>query len=618
VTLPNWLEPLPDAALQRATDNWAIEQLHIPGETLMERAGAGLAASISELVAERPAIVICGKGNNGGDGFVVARLLREQGCEVTVLLLADADEYRGDAKLNLDRLKGHHKPFSSEELPADGENAVIIDAILGTGFSGEPQGAALEAINAINSAHDGTGAVSVIACDVPSGVDASTGEVPGAAVQADRTITFHASKPGLWIHPGKSHARGVRVIDIGIPTDPEAIAKAAAKGSRSSTATSTASSPAIDPNDDPDDLLAGSNWLPVADLTAHLERAEQSEQPKPAGPDQAAPAAADEAESQALAAPGTATIGRIGPSVRDRIPRRDLRSNKFSAGSVMICGGSRGLTGAPVMAAMAAARAGAGYVTVATPSSVADTVEAKLLEVMTVSLPDDNESGLRRGTSRLLVERADRAQALVLGPGLGRLNGTVSFAKSVARYANLPLVIDADALNALANSTVGYKQQHGQQAVQEPDPLVFLKERTAATVLTPHVGELARVLRTSTAEIDARRLHHVRLAAELSGAVVVLKGDDTLVASPDGTVAVSPGAAPALATAGTGDVLSGITGAFLAKGVDPFIAACAAVDTHLRAGRLAAKQVGPEGVIASDVIATIPKVLAQGPRAGDR
>jgi hydroxyethylthiazole kinase-like uncharacterized protein yjeF len=615
VTLPNWLEPLPDAALQRATDNWAIEQLHIPGETLMERAGAGLTASISELAAERPAFVICGKGNNGGDGFVVARLLREQGCEVTALLLADADEYRGDAKLNLDRLKGHHKPFSPEQLPADGGDAVIIDAILGTGFSGKPEGVALEAINAINAAHDGAGSVTVIACDVPSGVDASTGEIPGDAVQADRTVTFHASKPGLWIHPGKSHARGVRVIDIGIPTDPEAIAKAAGKSSRSTPAPQPETSSGAGRNDDPDDLLAGSNWLPVADLTAHLEKAEQ---PRPAEPEDSASTTADEAEREALAGPGEATIGRIGPSVRDRIPRRDLRSNKFSAGSVMICGGSRGLTGAPVMAAMAAARAGAGYVTVATPSSVADTVEAKLLEVMTVALPDDNESGLRRGTSRLLVERADRAQALVLGPGLGRLNGTVSFAKSVARYANLPLVIDADALNALANSTVGYKPQHGQQAVQEPDPLAFLRERTAATVLTPHVGELARVLRTTTAEIDARRLHHVRLAAQLSGAVVVLKGDDTLVASPDGTVAVSPGAAPALATAGTGDVLSGITGAFLAKGVDPFVAACAAVDTHLRAGRLAAKQVGPEGVIASDVIATIPKVLAQGPRAGDR
>ncbi len=583
MTLPSWLEPLPDAALQRATDAWAIETLHIRADTLMERAGAGLAEQAAKLVPDGAVAVVCGKGNNGGDGFVAARLLREQGRAVTVLLLADPAEYQGDAKLNLDRLGRDVKPFDPAML-AGAE--LIIDAILGTGFSGEPHGPALDGIRAIN-AREGA---RVVACDVPSGVDASTGEVVTEAVRAELTVTFNAGKPGLWIHPGKAHARRVRVIDIGIPA-----CGAPATGPRSADDGENWGSAS---DDDPDDLLAASNWLPLADLTARAQRMHPSKS--------AEPEATAITESPTL----RSTVGRIGPSVRDLIPRRDLRSNKFTAGSVLVCGGSRGLTGAPVMAATAAARAGAGYVTVATPESVSATVEAKLLEVMTVTLPDDPDSGLRRGTSRMLVERADRAQSLVLGPGLGRLAATVSFARAVARYANLPLVIDADALNA----------HSADQADRDREtPLSSLKNRPAPTVLTPHVGELARLLGTTSAEVEARRLHYVRLAAETSGAVVVLKGDDTLVADPGGEiVAISPGAAPALATAGTGDVLSGIVGAFLAKGIDAFTAACAAVDTHLRAGRLASKQIGPEGVIASDVIATIPKVLAQGPRGGER
>jgi hydroxyethylthiazole kinase-like uncharacterized protein yjeF len=220
--------------------------------------------------------------------------------------------------------------------------------------------------------------------------------------------------------------------------------------------------------------------------------------------------------------------------------------------------------------------------------------------VMAVELADDPDSGLRRGTSRAVVERAARSGALVLGPGLGRLSTAINFAQAVAKYANTPLVLDADGLNAHA----------------EEGGLESLTERKAPTILTPHVGELARLLRVENGEVDAHRLKSVLEAARRSGAVVVLKGDDTLVATPDGRVAVSPGDAPALATAGTGDVLSGITGAFLAKGVDPFTAACAAVMIHVKAGRIAAREVGSEGVIASDVIAALPKALSGPRRAG--
>jgi NAD(P)H-hydrate epimerase len=290
-------------------------------------------------------------------------------------------------------------------------------------------------------------------------------------------------------------------------------------------------------------------------------------------------------------------VGLLGEDVLAEIPRRHAGSTKFSVGSVLVVGGSRGLSGAPVLSSLAAARAGAGYVTVAVPASVAPIVAGKLLEVMTVELPDDPETGPRRGSSRMAVERASRAQSLVLGPGLGRLAAAQKFARDVATHAKLPLVLDADGLNAHA----------------EEGGIDQLAHRTAATVLTPHAGELGRLLDLSSTEIEAHRLEHARAAAQRAQAIVVLKGDDTLIAEPGGRVAVSPGGAPALATAGTGDVLSGVIAAFLAKGAEPFTAVCAAVATHLSAGVIAAEQIGVEGVIASDVIAALPRAREHRP-----
>jgi NAD(P)H-hydrate epimerase len=512
MTLPEWLVPLPDAAQQRALDAWAIETHGIPGLELMERAGLALADACDGSITEGGIAVVCGSGNNGGDGFVAARLLLERGRDVRVLLLAEADTYKGDARANLERLPSERvAAFTPEPLAAAG---LVVDALLGTGFSGEPREPLSGAIAAINAARDANGDLRVVACDVPSGVDASTGEVLGEAVRADLTVTFNAAKPGLLIAPGKRHAGRVRVVDIGIPDADQPVA----------------------PN-----------------------------------------------------------IGRIQPAVRDQVPRRAAASNKFNVGSVLVCGGSKGLTGAPVMAATAAARAGAGYVTVAVPASVSAIVAGKLLEIMTVELPDDGDHGLKRGTSRMVVERAARAGALVLGPGLGRQPATVGFARAVASYTKVPLVLDADGLNAHA----------------EEDGLEQLKQREPHTVLTPHAGELARLLHVQTSEVDAGRLSAARECAQRSGAIVVLKGDDTIVAAPDGTAAISPGEAPALATAGTGDVLAGVVGAFLAKGLDPFTAACAAVMIHVKAGRIAAREVGEEGVIATDVIAALPRALAR-------
>jgi NAD(P)H-hydrate epimerase len=496
---------LPDAAQQRALDEWAIGELGIAGVELMERAGNGLAELVLQRASEGPIAVVCGKGNNGGDGFVAARLLRAQGLDVVVLALAAADEYQGDARANLERLPGPApEPFAPEKLT--GARA-IVDAILGTGFVGAPRDPAAGAIEAINKA----GAEMVIACDVPSGVNGSTGEVEATAVRATATATFHAGKPGLWIAPGKAHAGEVRVLDIGIP--------------------------------------AGG----------------------PARPD----------------------IGLISPAVLDGIPRRGRESTKFAAGSVLVCGGSTGLTGAPCMAAEAAMRSGAGYVTALVPGSLNAIFEGRLLEVMTVPLPDEGGSLTTEAAERV-SERLARADALVLGPGFGREEQALEAARRIAAGAKLPLLLDADGLNAHAGALDG------------------LAGRSAPTVLTPHAGELARLLDTDSAAVSARRLASVREAATRAQAIVILKGDDTLVSDPEGRVAVSRGGAAALATAGTGDVLSGVIGALLAKSMDPFEAACAGVFAHASAGRLAAREIGNEGVIARDVIERLPAALRRG------
>ncbi|MBV9006187.1 MAG: NAD(P)H-hydrate epimerase, partial [Solirubrobacterales bacterium] len=215
VTLPDWLQALPDAAEQRALDEWAIHELGTPGLDLMERAGRGLSDLVLELAPTGRIAVVCGRGNNGGDGLVAARRLRELGREVDVLMLGDPGELRGDARNNFERLPG--TPPAQFTAAALAGAAAVVDAILGTGFSGEPREPAAGAIRAINDAAEGARGAVVIACDVPSGVDASTGEISEVAVRADATATFHAAKPGLWISPGKDHAGQVRVVAIGIP-----------------------------------------------------------------------------------------------------------------------------------------------------------------------------------------------------------------------------------------------------------------------------------------------------------------------------------------------------------------------------------------------------------------
>jgi ADP-dependent NAD(P)H-hydrate dehydratase / NAD(P)H-hydrate epimerase len=492
-----WLTPLPDAEAMRAADRWAIEERGVPSLDLMERAGAGLAALVMEVAPEGPVAIVCGKGNNGGDGLVAARLLREQWREVRCLLLAPRDELRGDAAANAERVET--EPFDAGALEGA---AVVVDAVLGTGFEGAVRGTAADAIAAM----DGH---TIVAADVPSGVNASTGEIEGPAVCARATATFAAGKPGLFVNPGKEHAGMVRVIEIGIP--------------------------------------AG--------------------------------------------APGQPQVALIDDAVLAEIPRRRGNTTKFSSGHVVVAGGSRGLTGAPVLVATAAMRAGAGYVTCCAPSSQQPILATHLLEVMTRALPEDDGAHVVAGASEVL-SASERGGALIVGPGLGRTDGAQEFARAIVRGARVPLLLDADGLNAHA------------------ERLELLGAAHAPVVLTPHEGELGRLLGCPSDEVKAHRLACVRRAAAEAGAIVVLKGDDTLVARPDGFVAVSPGGSPALATAGTGDVLSGVIGALLAKGMDAFTAACAGVRLHALAGAHAAQRLrGPDGVVAGDVVTALPVVL---------
>ena len=415
-------------------------------ETMMERAGSAVAAAVSRDYPGARVVAVCGKGANGGDGRIAAEKVGAEVVEV------------------------------GAELPAAD---VVIDAIFGTGFRGEPREQAARSIEAIRSA-----GVPVVSVDVPSGVDASTGEVSGVSVEATTTITFHGEKVGLAVAPGSLQAGRVEVADIG------------------------------------------------------LEQAETSH-------------------------------ARVTSEIVRRVPQRRRDGNKYRSGSVLVVGGAPGMTGAVCLAAEAAFRADAGYVTVCAPRESLPVVENRLLEAVKRPLEE-------------AFEAAERAGALALGPGLGRREEMKQLVRRLLKETKLPAVVDADALFAF-------------------DPV----ERDAPMVLTPHSGELARLLEVETAWVDAHRLEAVHRALERFKCVVLLKGSDTIVAAPGARTLITAGT-PRLATAGTGDVLTGIVGAFLAKQMEPQLATVVAARVHIDAALAVPHQ---RGLVASDVIAQLPGML---------
>jgi ADP-dependent NAD(P)H-hydrate dehydratase / NAD(P)H-hydrate epimerase len=489
-----WTEPLYTAEEMRAA-----EQAHDgPMLELMERAGLAVAEAVRRRHPDAAAVSVwCGTGSNGGDGLVAARHLHEAGCTVEVRLLGRDEKVRGDAGENLRRAREAGVAFSEHGL--NGE--VVVDALFGTGFAGRPRNEAARVIEELN----GLG-VPVLAVDVPSGVDASTGEVAGPAVEAGATVTFHGRKVGLAVAPGRFHAGEVEVAEIGLQ-------------------------------------------------------------------------------------PSRTRHSRVFPEILELVPRRGAKDNKYTAGSVLVVGGSAGKTGAPCLSAEAAMRAGAGIVTACVPASLNLVFEQRLLEAMSLPCPDE-EGVLTMDAADAVLDAAAKATTVAIGPGLGRTEGVRALVGHLLDRLDKPVVLDADGLWAL----VGH--------------LDWVFSRDAPTILTPHAGELARLLGRESAWVSARRLNAAQAGADDVGAVVLLKGADTLVAAPGKGVLVCDLGNPGLATAGTGDVLTGIAAAFLSKGMDARLAAASAAAAGGAAAGHAAKRVGTAGMIASDVIAALSPVLS--------
>ncbi len=471
----------------------------MPSILLMERAGLATAqAVLAEFGDARAARVVVGPGNNGGDGMVVARHLAQAGWDVEVAAPAEPPLTPDAAAMAAiaATLGIVPQPFR----PEDAAGRVVVDALLGTGARGAPRGPAAGAVEWMA----GCGAP-VVAVDVPSGVEADSGRVPGPAVRADLTVTYHGDLVGLRVAPGAAHAGRVRVADIGIPS--------------------------------------------------------------------------------AVAVPAAAWLA--GPACLAAIPAKAAAGDKYAAGAVLVVAGSPGLTGAAGLASRAALRAGAGIVVVATPVGVQPAVAAHLLEVMSAPVPDE-DGHLGPASVDAVAEQAGRVSAIAVGPGLGRAASTTEAVTAILRRVNLPAVVDADGLWHLGDA---------------PE---VASARAAPAVLTPHAGEAARLLGVTREEVEAGRLDAARELAARARCIVVLKGPGTITAAPDGRVAVERGGSAALSTAGTGDVLTGVVATVLAKGVEPFAAAAAAVAAHARAGELADRG---DGTIASDVLEALPEAI---------
>lgn len=505
------------AEQMRALDRRTIE-LGTPGWTLMRRAGQGatraLLAAFPRL-ARRRVVVVCGKGNNGGDGFVIAHELKKKGIAVDVFLAGGESQVKGDAALALQawrRGRGKVRGLrSADDVGVLQERlegaACIVDALFGTGLKGEVKGVAADIIALLNAS-----GVPIFAVDIPSGLDSDLGTPLGSAIQAEATATFAFAKIGQVVHPGVQHCGHLTIVDIGI-----------------------------------------------------------------------APEAVDDVTPQAV----LLDEGEVSPLV----PRREPTAHKGDAGHVVIIAGSRGKTGAAILASRAAARGGAGLVTAAVAESQQAIVAAGLLEAMSEILPDE---GGHLGFDEMRLREVLRGKAAVVcGPGLGTGDGAQVTVEWLLAQRSIPMVLDADGLNLFA------------ALLREGD----VERADAPLVLTPHPGEMSRLSGRSTAEIQADRVTAARNFATSQGCVLVLKGARTVVAAPDGRIAINPTGNPGMASGGMGDVLAGLIGALLAQRLDAFDAACLGVHLHGHAADLIAAEQGMIGLLAGDVAEALPHAL---------
>jgi NAD(P)H-hydrate epimerase len=522
--------PALTADAMREADRYTIEEYGLPSITLMEVAGRGctehIQAAYGPLDGE-VVVIFCGKGNNGGDGLVVARHLLADGAQVHVVLTSapgdlseDAahnlsllqqlkDEAAGDTRLTIEVLDDLGALMDTIDARAP---RLYVDALLGTGLTSDVREPVRSLVERMNERD-----VATVAIDVPTGLHSDTGAVLGVAVQADRTVTMAAPKVGLRIGEGPVHAGPVDVVDIGIP--PFVL-----------------------------DRVAGQ------------------------------PGCVRETTDAA---------------VRAWWPERSHDAYKYSVGTALVVGGAPQFAGAPVMAAKAAGRSGAGYVSCACPRTVQPTLSGALTTIPTHPLPTGDDGGIAPDAALdALTDILDKADALLVGPGLGRAPQTEQFVRRLVRETDMPLVLDADGLNALAGRI---------------DELA--EQRDAPWLLTPHAGEFRRLVGDDVGLTD--RVRVVQEYADRWGAVCLLKGAPSIVAGPDGRTFIGSSTPPALATAGTGDVLAGQCVGLLAQGVPPLEAAAAA----LHVGGAAAERYGAthdsRSMVATDLLDMIPRVAAE-------
>ena len=509
------------AAEMRDIDRASTEEFGVPSLTLMENAGSAVAQFILENYASAERVsVICGKGNNGGDGFVVARQLHRAGRVVEVLSLAAPSELKGDAATMFGRLPV--RPIvvqTAQELQAESSRSLgncdlLVDAVLGTGFKPPVKGLYAGAIAAIN----GSGKP-IVAVDIPSGADsdAMTAQSGEGIARADAIVTFTAPRPA---HVFGELTRGAVIVA---------------------------------PIGSPDAAIESKLKLEVT--TAR--------------------------DLRALLAP------------------RPMDSNKGMYGHLLIVGGSLGKSGAAAMAGMAALRAGAGLVTVATAKSALTNVAGFAAELMTEPLPETDTGGIGVASvkSGKLQQLASTMTVVAIGPGIGRHPETVEFVHEAVRTLKAPLVIDADGLNAFDGKTE------------------LLDGSKRALVLTPHPGEMSRLAGISMKAVQADRLNVARSFAREHRLVLVLKGNLTIIALPDGTAWVNPTGNPGMATGGTGDILTGMTAGILAQMPnDAARAAVAAVYLHGLAGNVAAETMGEHSLVATDLLTGLPEAFRRATR----
>jgi ADP-dependent NAD(P)H-hydrate dehydratase / NAD(P)H-hydrate epimerase len=498
------LTPAEASALDRAS-----EEAGVPVSVLMEAAGAAVARAATVAAGgayARRGVVVCGKGNNGGDGLVAARLLERAGMGVTAVLLEDPGAFAGPARAAFERFAGGGGRWvGSGALPRELARAdVAVDAVFGTGFRGTPQGAYDTALRSL----DGAGPP-VVSVDIPSGVEGESGAIRGPAVRAGVTVVLGALKPGIVFEPGAERAGRIEVADIGFPPG-----------------------------------LVRSELLLVE-----------------------------------------------GADARTWLPPRSPDANKRSTGVVVVLAGSRDMSGAAALAAAAAYRAGAGLVTVASTPAVIDAVRQEVPEATFLPLPETDTGAADAAGWEALRERLPGADAVAAGPGLGRHAATGDLVRRVVRESPVPVVLDADGLYAFGGDASA------------------VADRASEAILTPHAGEFARLMDVSADDVRDDRVGLSRKAAQEVRATVLLKGPRTLVATPEGRVYVNPTGGPALATAGSGDVLTGTIAALLARGLAPQYAAAAGAFVHGAAGDLAAELTG-EGTVAGDVAALLPDAVA--------